>query len=368
MRVLCAGLGLVVAGSLGVVVLPVAAENEGLCRGNGLLGDAQRVGTHIGDETHRALARDVNALVELLGDGHGAARRHIELARGLLLQGRGRKRQRRGALLVRALDIRHGKGLVADVGNDAVHLLAGGRLDLFAVFSIIMRLKGLVRDFVREVDVERPVFLRLKGLNLFLAVVHHAHGDRLHAARRETAAHLFPQKRAELITHDAVEHTACLLRVDQVLIDGARLLNALGDDLFRDLVEGHALGLFIVQFQKRLQVPRDRLSLAVRVRCEIDGVAVLGGLLELADELLLAANGLIDGLEIVLDVHTELTFGKVAQVAHTGLDLVLPAQIFSDGFRLGRRLDDHQMLFCHEYYSSSSVTVKEKCLPPLCST
>ena len=84
-RVLCAGLGLVVAGSLGVVVLPVAAENEGLCRGNGLLGDAQRVGTHIGDETHRALARDVNALVELLGDGHGAARRHIELARGLLL-------------------------------------------------------------------------------------------------------------------------------------------------------------------------------------------------------------------------------------------------------------------------------------------
>ena len=79
-------------------------------------------------------------------------------------------------------------------------------------------------------------------------------------------------------------------------------------------------------------------------------------------------DGLIDGLEIVLDVHTELTFGKVAQVAHTGLDLVLPAQIFSDGFRLGRRLDDHQMLFCHEYYSSSSVTVKEKCLPPLCST
>lgn len=92
-------------------------------------------------------------------------------------------------------------------------------------------------------------------------------------------------------------------------------------------------------------MPRDRLSLSVRVRCEIDGVAVLGGLLELADELLLAADGLIDGLEIVLDVHTELTFGKVAQVAHTGLDLVLPAQIFSDGFRLGRGLDDHQMLF-----------------------
>ena len=84
-RVLRAGLGLVMAGGLGVVGLPVAAQDEGLRRGDGLFGDAQRVGTHIGDETHRALARDVHALVELLGDGHGAARRHVELARGLLL-------------------------------------------------------------------------------------------------------------------------------------------------------------------------------------------------------------------------------------------------------------------------------------------
>ena len=113
-----------------------------------------------------------------------------------------------------------------------------------------MRLKGLVRGFVRKVNVERPVFLRFKGLNFFLAVVHHAHGDGLHASRREAAADFFPQKRAELIAHDAVEHAARLLRVDQVLVDGARLLDALGDDLFRDLVEGHALGLFIVQIQK----------------------------------------------------------------------------------------------------------------------
>ena len=53
------------------------------------------------------------------------------------------------------------------------------------------------------------------------------------------------------IAHDAVEHAARLLRVDQILVDGARLLDALGDDLFRDLVESHALGLFIVQIQKR---------------------------------------------------------------------------------------------------------------------
>ena len=114
-----------------------------------------------------------------------------------------------------------------------------------------MRLKGLVRRLVGEVGVKRPVFLRLEGLNFLFAVVDHAHGHGLHAARGEAAADLLPQKRAQLIAYDAVEHAARLLRVDQVLVDGARLLDALGDDLFRDLVESHALGLFIVQIQKR---------------------------------------------------------------------------------------------------------------------
>lgn len=92
-------------------------------------------------------------------------------------------------------------------------------------------------------------------------------------------------------------------------------------------------------------MPGDGLALAIRVRCKIDGVAALGGLFELADELLFASDGLVDRLEVVLDVDAELAFGQVAQMAHAGLDLVVFAEIFSNGFRLCRRLDDHQMLF-----------------------
>ena len=77
-----------------------------------------------------------------------------------------------------------------------------------------MRLEGLVRRLVGQVGVERPVFLRLEGLDLLFAVVDHAHGDGLHAARGEAAADLLPQKRAQLITHNTVEHAARLLRVD----------------------------------------------------------------------------------------------------------------------------------------------------------
>ena len=58
-------------------------------RGGDRLGrEVDAVGAHIGDEADRAVA-DVDALIEALGDLHGARRRKPELARGLLLQGRG---------------------------------------------------------------------------------------------------------------------------------------------------------------------------------------------------------------------------------------------------------------------------------------
>ena len=80
MRVLRAGLRLILARRLGAVIRTVAPIDEVARRGLRLLGDAQRVGTHVGDQAHRALARDVDALIELLGDGHRAPGRHVELA------------------------------------------------------------------------------------------------------------------------------------------------------------------------------------------------------------------------------------------------------------------------------------------------
>ena len=69
-----------------------------------------RVGPHIGDEPDRALAREVDALVEPLGERHGLARAEPELARGLLLQRRGGERRRRRALALLALDVRDAVG------------------------------------------------------------------------------------------------------------------------------------------------------------------------------------------------------------------------------------------------------------------
>ena len=70
------------------------------------VGDVHRVGPHVGDEPDGALARQVDALVEALGERHRPAGAEPELARGLLLQRRGRERRRRRALALLLLHLR----------------------------------------------------------------------------------------------------------------------------------------------------------------------------------------------------------------------------------------------------------------------
>jgi len=101
-----------------------------------------------------------------------------------------------------------------------------------------------------ERHVEVPVLLGRKRLDLVFAVDDHARGHRLHAAGGEAPADLAPEQRRELVADDAVEDAARLLGVHQILIDLARRGDALGDDLLRDLVEGHALGLLVRQAEK----------------------------------------------------------------------------------------------------------------------
>ena len=73
-----------------------------LCGGNGFIRDAQAVGTHVGDQTHGAVACNVHAFVQGLGSAHGAGGRKAQAAGCLLLQGTGDK-SRSGLLCPLAL-------------------------------------------------------------------------------------------------------------------------------------------------------------------------------------------------------------------------------------------------------------------------
>ena len=88
-----------------------------------------------------------------------------------------------------------------------------------------------------------------------------------------------------MITHQPVEHTARLLRVHQVLVDVARVLERFLHSALGDLVKCHpanALGfvaIFLLLFlllgsvaEFLGQVPRDGFAFTVGVRRQIDAV------------------------------------------------------------------------------------------------
>ena len=88
------------------------------------------------------------------------------------------------------------------------------------------------------------------------------------------------------------------------------------------------------------QVRGDGFAFAVRVRREIDAIHAQRQLLQPGDNFFFAGNDDVFGLEIVVDIDTERALGQIFHVAERSLDSKALTQIFLDGLRLGRRLDD----------------------------
>ena len=326
-------LGLEAAGLFGIIVLAVPSLDEGLGGSQSLLRQAQRVGSHVGNQTHGALSGDVHALIQLLGHGHGAPRGHVQLSRGLLLQGGGDKGRGGVTLFVLALDCPHCEGVCLHSIHDLLHLLGIAQFHLLVPAVELRPERADVGGDAAQVGGDGPVLLGHEGANLLLPLHHQTGGHGLHTARRQATADLLPQQGGELIAHDAVQNTPGLLGVHQVLVDLPGGRDGLGDHLAGDLVEGHPAGLLLGYSKHRLQVPGDGLSLSVRVGGQIDTLAVLGGLSQLRNGLFLILNILIVRLEGG-HVHAQLALGQVPHVAHGRLHLIVRSQIFSNGFCL----------------------------------
>src|SRR5262249_50873251 len=129
-----------------------------------LAGEARRIGTHVGDETDRALRTEVDALVELLRDLHRAlARGAVAVRRGLLERARDERRLRvleprlhldAGDRRLRALELLPQRcGFGARVLAADLPLLELALADAHEARGEALALRGLV------VDLDRPVFL-----------------------------------------------------------------------------------------------------------------------------------------------------------------------------------------------------------------
>ena len=332
------GLGLVMARLFGKVV-PAEAVRNRLARiadRTGVHLDA--VGTHVCD---RAL------FVEPLGKPHRVAGRIAELARGFLLQGRCRERRGGIAALRLGLDVLDREEAVLD------RLLRPHR-DAFFAKREAVQLVALELDQAR---VERgavmlklcqdvPVFLRLERFDLALTLDNQAQGDRLDTARRFRTRQLAPKDRRESKSEQIVQRAAREVRIDQVAVQLSRSGHRVGHRLLGDGVEGdarHVLGQRLALGQKLLHVPRNRLSLAVRVGRKDQAVGLLGGVGDRADLLLLVAVKLPIHGKALVRADRAVLGRQVADVAVTGQDLEVRAEVFFDCLRLCGRLDDNKL-------------------------
>ena len=154
-------------------------------------------------------------------------------------------------MLFAALYALYREVVVLRFGNDLFHLVLAVQLKLFVVLS--EETGGETCPvFAAEYGVEQPILLTHEVVYLLFTVNDHSRCDRLHSACGKSTLYLLPKQRRELVAHDAVKQTACLLCIHEVLIYVSRMLDALRDDLFRDLVEGHSSCTLVVKRKKLL--------------------------------------------------------------------------------------------------------------------
>ena len=180
---------------------------------------------------------------------------------------------------------------------------------------------GVGRTLRAQVGGDFPVFLGDEAPDLAFAVGDQPDRDRLDAPGTQVSApDFFPEERAELVADHAVEEPPRLLGVDHIHVDRAGLAECILDGPFGDFVERHPANAVFLQVERLLQVPGDGFAFAVGVGRQIDQPGTGGGAFQVADRFLLGRHDLVGWLVAFGHLEAELPFGKIAHVAHAGLD------------------------------------------------
>ncbi len=326
------------------------------------LRERHRVGAHVGDQADIAFA-EVDALVQLLRQAHGAAGVEAELARRLLLQRRGGERRCGRTASLLAIDREHTQssrrpaaGRIARGGLHRVLDLARGRLvgkrELLDFAAAIFDQLQRERRSAQRLAFQCPVFPRNERFDLRLSLADHAQRGALYASRGEAAANLLPQQGREVEADQVIERAARLLRVHQIERQLARVLDRLANRIARDLVERHPVHSLAVELAARpqdlLQVPGDGLAFPVRVGRQIEGFRFLQAADDAFHMTLVLRQHLVAHRVAVLRIDRAFLGHQVTHVPVRGQDLKVLAQVLLDGFRFRGRFDDDQIL-CHVF-------------------
>ncbi len=210
---------------------------------------------------------------------------------------------------------------------------------------------------VLQPGLQIPVGAGPEGQARALPLHQQPHRYGLHPSGREAVGHLFPQQGREGVAHQAIQHTARLLGLHQVLVKVARVRQRPVDGLPGDLVEHQALhrNLGLEQLQ---QVPAYGFPLPIFIGGQKKLVGGFEGVLQFPHHLLLLPGHHVKALEPVCRVDPQLcpgrplvtggdltgAVGEITHMAHGGVHLEASGQEASDGFGLGGALDDDEGL------------------------
>src|SRR5882724_4180401 len=135
--------------------------------------------------------------------------------------------------------------------------------------------------------------------------------------------------------------------------------------VLRDFVELDAekLGPVFLALQNLPQMPGNRLALTIRIGRQVNVLGAFRGLLQLSDERFPLGGDLVGGVEILLDLNTELAFGQIPHMTHGGLHAEVRSEVLVDRLRFRGRLNDDQF-FCHAFSSyDPKAALRTYCLP-----
>ena len=332
-------------GAFGHVIGSIGRSDMAAGLIDGLSGHLNAVGPHIGDQAD-GLAADVDAFIEALGDLHGLAGGEMQFAGRFLLKRRGGERRRRISAGLPALDPGDGEIRGLDGGDRPVCRGFVAQRQSVQLLTVEMGQLGGDRSavLIGKDRVHRPIFPGHEVLNPGFALANQPQRNRLDTARGPAARQLAPKNRRQGEADEVVQGAAGQVGLDQLLVHVPRVVERIEDGALGDLVEDHPFDLDAIQglllVQDLLDVPRDRLALAVGVGGQIKVIRLFDGLGDFLHLLLGVGTDLPLHGEVGTGIHRSVLGRQIANMAVAGEDRVVAPQIPIDRLRLGGRFDN----------------------------
>ena len=196
------------------------------------------------------------------------------------------------------------------------------------------------------VEVNGPVFTRLEFFDFQFAFNNQAQRRALYASGGQPRTDLAPQQRRQIEAHQVIQHTPRLLRIHQRHGDFSRIIDSVLNGALGDFVKFDARDRFLRRdlflAQDFREMPGNSFSLAIRVSCQQDAIRLFCRTHDGVDVFFVALDELVLHRELVIRIHRTGFRYQVAHVTVAGEDFVILAEIFFQGFCLGRRLDNNE--------------------------